>query len=157
MIGTFYMAGAVFGLILLPLNELLVSVASLPGSLVFIGTGKSRARKLGIVAGFILALIGQVFFRCAIAGYMGKLATFLIDAKNGWFWPVWIIAFLGTAMLMAQGSTEAFKTMDKQPELRQHPMYLANGWSWFIAIAMFVVFAVAPQTLTPIWSWLPYL
>ncbi len=154
MLGTLYTVGALFGIVLIMAfaYPFVLAVASLPGTFIY---ATSRKPMTGTVVGSVFTFALQFYVYAGISAYIATMARYMISEHGGWKWVIWPMAFVGTVITLASGMRDAIKEEKANPELKLHPMYLPLGWSTMLACAMFIVFAIFPGAVWPLWAWLP--
>ena len=109
----------------------------------------------GTIVGSVVSFATQFYAYTAISAYIVGVARYMIAEHGGWPWVIWPMAFFATFIATASGFRDAMSEEAANPELKRHPKNVPIGWSVCLANGMFIVFAIFPGAVRPLWDWLP--
>lgn len=134
----------------------LLNIAGLPGALIAPRTQQEVSARW--FAGFIVALLGQSFVALAYVAFIVNWTQLGILHQGLSSWLLWPVTFVAVALPMWQTYSLATREakQDGYFELR-HVQLDALGWTTFIAVAGFLVFALFPTVMRSAYPWVPYM
>ena len=135
------------GLIAIGIVMMIMGLAGAPGAMLF-AAGQKTKNVLLTACGFIVAALGQSYVVGGYAVFVVSLLRWFSEGRpNLPTWPLWIAAFFHSVA----APTYAMKERPKEPTAQHHTLGLVE----LLATAVFLTVAFAPNTLKPIYGWVP--
>jgi hypothetical protein len=135
------------GLIAIAIVMMIMGLAGAPGAMLFAAGQKTRNVFL-TACGFIVAALGQSYVVGAYTVFVvGLLRWFSEGRPDVPTWPLWIAAFFHSGAAPTYG----MKERPEEPTAQHHTLGLVQ----LLATAVFFIVAFAPNTLKPIYGWVP--
>lgn len=136
------------GMLLIAIVILVMGFGGMPGALLH-HKGKSSYNGFLIFSGYVFTALGQSYV-------VGAYSVFAVSLLR-WFteghpdlptWPLWIAAFY-------HSGTPASLAMKENPE-EPTAQHSTLGFVSLISILVFILIAFSPNTLKPVYGWVPY-
>ncbi len=135
------------GLIAIAIVMMIMGLAGAPGAMLF-AAGQKTKNAILTACGFIVAALGQLYVVGAYTVYVvGLLRWFSEGRPDVPTWPLWIAAFFHSGAAPAYG----MKERPEEPTAQHHTLGLVA----LLATAVFFIVAFAPNTLKPVYGWVP--
>ncbi|MGD0948805.1 MAG: hypothetical protein ABSA52_15440, partial [Candidatus Binatia bacterium] len=135
------------GLIAIAIVMMIMGLAGAPGAMVF-ATGQKTRNVVLTACGFIIAALGQSYVVGACTVFLVSLLRRFSESRPDIpTWPLWIAAFIHSGAVPTYGMLER----PEEPTAQHHTLGLVA----LLATAVFFIVVFVPNTLKPIYGWLP--
>jgi len=135
------------GLIAVAIVMVIMGFAGAPGAILF-AAGQKAQNALLRMFGLILAALGQSYVVGAYVVFMaGLLRWFSTSSPDVPTWPLWAAVFFHSVAVPTYGTRE----MPSEPTAQHHTL----GIVALVAIVIFIITALSPGVLKPIYGWVP--
>jgi hypothetical protein len=145
-----FAAAATFGFLFV------LNIAGMPGA--FIAGKVQRGFSWRWFFGFLVATIGQSYVSLAYTAFIVNWVSLAVS-KQGLNAPaVWAAAFFAVAFPICKTYLGAAIEAKQDGYFHlQHAQLDALGWTTLLTILGFIIFALVPSLMHPLYGWVPYM
>lgn len=146
----------VYGAIISFAGIFVLNIAGLPGA--FLAGKPDKRSKTQLLIGVFVSAIGQSFVYLAYISFIVSWTNFKIDNVDTITikFLIWIFAFLASFLPILKMRTIARVEDNETGAYHRNPQVEGLDVTLLIALIAFFIFVFLPQTMTFLWSWVPY-
>jgi len=139
------------------LGSILIGFGGAPGAFLAMGDRDSSAYRVRWWLGLFISAIGQAIVSLALVAVVVSLVRYAVSQPNTWAWVLWVVGFFVAISPGASAASQSRMEQRENPEMiRNHVLHLALGLTCIIDPVGYIVFAIFPNVMSRLFSWLPY-